>query len=105
MVVQAEAAEEMLARSPEAAVAPLRRVQETGRQSLGEMRRLLGVLRTAQDAGAAVHRTAAVAGRLPELVREAADVGLPVEVATDGNAVEPAAWASSSPPTGSSRRR
>ena len=85
MVVQAEAAEEMLARSPEAAVAPVRRVQETGREALGEMRRLLGVLRTAQGGGG----TAATApqpslDRLPELVREAADVGLRVEITSEG---------------------
>ena len=49
MVVQAEAAEELLASSPDAAVAPLRRVQDTGREALGEMRRLLGVLRAADD--------------------------------------------------------
>ena len=87
MVVQAEAAEEMLARSPEAAVAPVRRVQETGREALGEMRRLLGVLRTAQGGGgAAATAPQPSLDRLPELVREAADVGLPVEITTDGNA-------------------
>ena len=43
MVVQAEAAEEMLTRSPEAAVLPLHRVQDTGRQALAEMRRRSGI--------------------------------------------------------------
>ena len=76
MVVQAEAAEEMLARSPEAAGRPLHRVQETGRQSLAEMRRLLGVLRAADDGPPSTAPQPSLR-RLPELVREAADLGLP----------------------------
>ena len=83
MVVQAEAAEEMLARSPEAAAAPLHRVQETGRQSLAEMRRLLGVRRSAGDAAPATAPQPSLS-RLPELVREAADVGLKVDVEIEG---------------------
>jgi signal transduction histidine kinase len=89
MVVQAEAAEEMLGRSPEAAVQPVRRVQETGREALGEMRRLLGVLRAADEtAGAPGTAPQPSLRRLPDLVREAADVGLRVEIATDGKAVD-----------------
>ena len=83
MVVQAEAAEEMLAHSPEAAAAPLHRVQETGRQSLAEMRRLLGVLRSAGDAAPSTAPQPSLR-RLPDLVREAADVGLRVQVDTEG---------------------
>jgi signal transduction histidine kinase len=83
MVVQAEAAEEMLAHSPEAAAAPLHRVQDTGRQSLAEMRRLLGVLRSAGDAGPSTAPQPSLR-RLPELVREAADVGLRVDVDVEG---------------------
>jgi signal transduction histidine kinase len=79
MVVQAEAAEEMLTRSPEAAAQPLRRVQDTGRQSLAEMRRLLGVLRSAGDDAASTAPQPSLR-RLPDLVREAADVGLTVDV-------------------------
>jgi signal transduction histidine kinase len=86
MVVQAEAAEEMLARSPAAAAQPLHRVQETGRQSLAEMRRLLGVLRV-PDAGPPSTAPQPSLQRLPDLVRAAADVGLRVEVAADGDAV------------------
>ena len=87
MVVQAEAAEEMLSRSPEAAAQPLHRVQDTGRQALAEMRRLLGVLRTA-DAGPPSTVPQPSLRRLPELVREAADVGLTVEVAVTGDPVD-----------------
>ena len=87
MVVQAEAAEELLAHDPDAAVAPLRRVQDTGREALGEMRRLLGVLRAADDESPSTAPQPSL-GRLPELVREAADVGLTVDVQVTG---EPAA--------------
>jgi signal transduction histidine kinase len=87
MVVQAEAAEEMLTRSPEAAVLPLHRVQDTGRQALAEMRRLLGVLRTT-DAGPPSTLPQPSLRRIPELVREAADVGLAVEVTVSGEAVD-----------------
>jgi signal transduction histidine kinase len=83
VVVQAEAAEEMLTRCPEAAAAPLHRVQETGRQSLAEMRRLLGVLRSAGDAAPATAPQPSLR-RLPELVHEAADVGLRVHVEIEG---------------------
>jgi signal transduction histidine kinase len=87
MVVQAEAAEEMLARSPEAAVQPLHRVQETGRQSLAEMRRLLGVLRTA-DGGPPSTAPQPSLERIPELVAAAAAVGLSVDVERHGEPVE-----------------
>jgi signal transduction histidine kinase len=83
MVVQAEAAEAMLVRSPEAAAAPLHRVQETGRQSIAEMRRLLGVLRSAGDAEPDTAPQPSLR-RLPDLVREAADVGLRVDVEVEG---------------------
>jgi signal transduction histidine kinase len=86
MVVQAEAAEEMLTRSPEAAALPLHRVQDTGRQALAEMRRLLGVLRT--DSGPPSTAPQPSLRRVPELVREAADVGLAVEVTVSGQPVD-----------------
>jgi signal transduction histidine kinase len=53
MVVQAGAAEEVLAGAPDRAREPLRSVQDTCRQALVELRRLLGVLRT-DDAEAAL---------------------------------------------------
>jgi signal transduction histidine kinase len=83
MVVQAEAAEELLGHDPGAAVQPLRRVQDTGREALGEMRRLLGVLRAA-DGGAPSTAPQPSLLRIPDLVREAADVGLTVDVEVTG---------------------
>src|SRR3954447_24100507 len=45
MVVQAGGAEEGVRRAPERALDPIRAVQDTGRQALAEMARLLGMLR------------------------------------------------------------
>jgi signal transduction histidine kinase len=79
MVVQAEAAEELMDRAPADARERLHRVQDTGRQSLGEMRRLLGVLR-AEPATTPQPSLA----RLQELVDDAAAAGLRVDVRVDG---------------------
>jgi signal transduction histidine kinase len=82
MVVQAEAAEEILAHDPDAVAGPLHRIQETGRQSLGEMRRLLGVLRGSETGEPTAPQPSL--SRLPELTDEASAGGLPVEVHVDG---------------------
>jgi signal transduction histidine kinase len=87
MVVQAEAAEEMLTRSPADAAQPLHRVQETGRQSLAEMRRLLGVLRTTDTEPPSTAPQPSLR-RIPDLVRDAAELGLRVDVAVHGSPVE-----------------
>jgi signal transduction histidine kinase len=51
MVVQAEAADEMLGRArPDRAREPVQRIQETGRAALTDMRRLLGILRQSEAA-------------------------------------------------------
>ncbi len=83
MVVQAEAAEEMLGRDPTAATRPIQRIQETGRQSLGEMRRLLGVLRSAEADRPATAPQPSLRG-LPVLVEEASGDGLAVDVQVTG---------------------
>lgn len=49
MVVQAGAASQVLATSPQEAHASLERIQDAGQQALLELRRLLGVLRTDDD--------------------------------------------------------
>ncbi len=82
MVVQAAAAEEVLRKSPERALEPIRAVQDTGRQALAEMARLLGMLR----------RDGAELGLAPQpglddlaaLVEQTRIAGLPVELRVEG---------------------
>ena len=82
MTVQAGAARLLLAESPERARAPLLSVEETGRQALAEMRRLLGILRTEDDEPALAPQPGmADLSALLERVRQA---GLPVELAVEG---------------------
>jgi signal transduction histidine kinase len=50
-VVQAEAAEEVLGDEPDRARQSLVRIQDTGREALGEMRRLLGIMRDGAESG------------------------------------------------------
>lgn len=82
MVVQAEAAEEVLAKQPERVGDPLRKIQRTGRDALVEMRRMLGVLReNGSDSEPAPQPGVAMLGALFERVEAA---GLPVEVRVEG---------------------
>jgi signal transduction histidine kinase len=82
MTVQAGAAEEMLKRDPQAAVEPVRAVQETGRQALVEMKRLVGMLRERDDElGLAPQPGVDAIGELVANVREA---GLPVDLDVEG---------------------
>jgi signal transduction histidine kinase len=84
MVVQAEAADEMLDRnSPERARAPVRMIEETGRAALGDMRRMLGVLREA-DARPALAPQPSIAN-LELLLAKVRESGLPVELVVEGD--------------------
>jgi len=82
MVVQAEGAGRLLAEDPERADVAIGAIEETGRQTLTEMRRLLGVLRHAHDRG----------GREPQpgiaqvhsLIQRARVRGQPVELRVEG---------------------
>jgi signal transduction histidine kinase len=82
MTVQAGAAEEMLKRDPNRALEPVRAVQETGRQALVEMKRLVGMLREDDDEiGLAPQPGLA---DLDRLIKQVRDAGLPVEVRIEG---------------------
>jgi len=81
MVVQAEAAEEMLSVDPEKARAPVQRIQSVGRDGLAEMRRLLAVLRTGESPGKAPQPGIA---QLDVLAAEIRSAGLPVELTVEG---------------------
>lgn len=86
MVVQAAAAEQVLGQAPGSAREPLRSVQQTGRQALVELRRLLGVLRA--DGIAPAREPQPGLADLPALAAQLAEAGLPVRVDVEG---EPAA--------------
>ncbi len=79
MVVQAQGAAAALARHPERAAAALEHVIGTGRTSLAEMRRLLGIVR--RDAGLVPQPGV---GELPALVDRVRAAGTPVELRVDG---------------------
>ncbi len=82
MTVQAGAAEEMLRVQPERAVDPVRAVQETGRQALVEMKRLVGVLRKEdEEIGRAPQPGVA---DLDRLVSQMRDAGLRVSFHVEG---------------------
>jgi signal transduction histidine kinase len=83
MVVQAEAAEAMLDVDPERARRPLSSVQDTGRSALGELRRMLGVLRERDETGAPLAPQPGLDG-LDELVESVRQAGLLVSVRIDG---------------------
>ncbi|WP_030505638.1 sensor histidine kinase [Microbispora rosea] len=83
MVVQAGAAEDLLDRDPQKARAPLRSVQETGRQAVGELGRMLGLLR-GERARLALKPQPGTAD-LAELVGHMAAIGLPVELTVEGS--------------------
>jgi signal transduction histidine kinase len=83
MVVQAEAADEMLERDkPERARTPIRTIEETGRSALTDMRRLLGLLRET-DTQPALGPQPGIAN-LELLLVKMREAGLPVELEVEG---------------------
>ena len=81
MTVQAGAARLVVEEEPERAVAPLRAVEETGRQALAEMSRLLGILQ-GEDEPALVSQPGLA--DLDALLVQAHAAGLPVELTVEG---------------------
>jgi signal transduction histidine kinase len=82
MVIQAEAADEVLDRDHERARTALRQIQRTGRDGLTEMRRLLAVLR--QDESPALAPPHGIQALRP-LVDDVRATGLPVELTISGD--------------------
>jgi signal transduction histidine kinase len=82
MVAQAGGAEEIVESAPERARDAMRSVRETGQQALVEMRRMVGLLRTSEEA-LAIHPQPTLA-ELETLVARARHAGLHVEVGVDG---------------------
>lgn len=83
MIVQAGAARTVIDRDPAAAQEAISRVEETGRASLAEMRRLIGVL-TAEDETAAPTAPMPGLSDLEPLLDTVRAAGLPVEVVRTG---------------------
>ena len=85
MVVQAAAAEHLIAEHPEQARAPLATVRETGQQSLAEMRRLLGLLRTGSGATPDDDRAPQpTLSQVPAMVAQLQAAGMPVTLSMAG---------------------
>jgi signal transduction histidine kinase len=86
VVLQARGARHALAREPEDAREPIDAIEQTATQALGEMRRLLTVLRADED-GATLAPQPSIA-RMEPLVGSVRAAGLPVELRIEGTARE-----------------
>lgn len=85
MTVQAAAVRRLLRPDQEREREALLAVERTGREALAEMRRMVGILRRADEAGAlAPQPSLEHVGKLVEQAREA---GLPVDLRVEGDAV------------------
>lgn len=82
MIVQADGALYAEAEHPEAPRQALTTIAATGRESLGEMRRLLGVLRDDPDAANLAPQSELAA--LPQLIERAREAGLDVAYEAEG---------------------
>ena len=85
MVVQADGAAYVLDASPEQAKQALETISSTGRQALAEMRRLLGLLRSNDDAGGEYVPQPGV-DQLADLIEQVRGAGLPVRFDVAGEA-------------------
>ncbi len=86
IVVQADGGRYAGDHDPRAALDALKTIGDTGRGALAEMRRLLGVLRTADDDGdGGSIRPQPGLGTLPELVTSVRQAGLPVYLDVTGS--------------------
>jgi signal transduction histidine kinase len=81
MVVQAGAARVVIERDPASAANALQRIEDTGRTGLAEMRRLVGILQT--DDEAALEPQPGL-DQLDELLERMRETGLPVEATLEG---------------------
>jgi signal transduction histidine kinase len=84
MTVQAGAANLVSGKDPQAALSSLPSIEQTGRQALGELRRLLGVLRMDDDEGGLLSPQPGL-DRLDELVAEVEWAGVEVQVTVEGD--------------------
>ena len=85
IVLQAGGGRSVLSTDPERARAAFRQVEETGRQTLTEMRHLVGILR---EDGEEERQPLPRLERLPALVDEARAAGLAVDMEVEGSPVD-----------------
>jgi signal transduction histidine kinase len=83
MVIQAEAAKRTLEENPQAADRAMLAIEETGREALSEMRRILGVLRRSGDDPAVLAPQPGV-GQVHALIERARAEGGSVELEVEG---------------------
>jgi signal transduction histidine kinase len=81
-ILQAEAAQELLKTQPARADDALRLIQGLSREALGEMRRMLGILR--ENNGGAPSVPQPRLDNIPALVERTRESGLPVDLAIEG---------------------
>jgi signal transduction histidine kinase len=86
MTVQASAVRRLLTPEQEREREALMTVEETGRQALAEMRRLLGIMRTDTERAALAPQPGI--GTLPQLLEQVRQSGLPVELTVEGTPVK-----------------
>lgn len=84
MVVQADGAAYVLDAAPEQTRQALETISGTGRQALAEMRRLLGVLRTGEQAEGGEYVPQPGVEQLEDLMDQVRGAGLPVEFTVEG---------------------
>jgi signal transduction histidine kinase len=86
MTVQASAVRRLLEPDQEQVGEALQVVEQTGREALAEMRRMVGVLRHAEEAPALAPQP--TLDQIEKLVQHARDRGLPVELSIEGDPVD-----------------
>jgi signal transduction histidine kinase len=86
MTVQASGVRRLLKPDQEREREALEVVEQTGREALAEMRRLVGVLRRPEEAPALAPQPSLK--HLDRLIEQAGEAGLPVEVEVQGEAIE-----------------
>jgi signal transduction histidine kinase len=86
MVVQAAAAEQVLATDPAAARSSLAAIQHVGREARLELRRMLGLIRVGD--GSAAHAPPPGLGELEAMVDQFAAAGLAVDVRVTGTTAD-----------------
>jgi signal transduction histidine kinase len=87
--VQAVAAQEIAPSNPDAAIALMRTIETTSRESLNEMRRMLGVLRNSQGANDGQHASRGPQPSLSDIeatITHCRDAGLETEFSVRGEA-------------------